>query len=257
MYAPEAIPLRPNVDPDRPLRDQEHWFNIYRWDFRYYSFHLPYTEEMPEDFSLRHVIALYCGLTTWVDDTVGRMLGALEDAGLAENTVVIFTSDHGDNLGSHGLVQKGGPNEESIRVPLILRWPVIGRRGMTVRSRLASLVDLAPTLLSLAGLPVPGHVHGRDLAPLLRGERDAAAEPHAFFETGGGAGIRTVSHMYFLPFAGPDRLLADRPAQFYDLTADPYQMRNLAEAEPLPEIAAELDSLLRAWDRATPWMAAG
>ena len=101
------------------------------------------------------MIAEYYGLTTWVDDTVGRMLAALDAAGLAEDTIVVFTSDHGDNLGSHGLVQKGSPNEESIRIPLLVRWP--GRTPRSEPAQVASLVDLAPTLLSLAGADIPPH----------------------------------------------------------------------------------------------------
>ena len=123
MYDPATLPIRPNVDLSQRLVDQDHWFKVYRWDYRYYNFHLPYTEDLPEDFTLRRVIAEYYGMTTWVDDCVGRMLAALEANGLAENTIVVFASDHGDNLGSHGLVQKGNLHEESVRIPLIVRWP--------------------------------------------------------------------------------------------------------------------------------------
>jgi len=59
MYKPEDIPLRANVDIEKPLKDQEYWFKIYRYDFRYYDLHLPYTEKLPEDYSLRHLIAEY------------------------------------------------------------------------------------------------------------------------------------------------------------------------------------------------------
>ena len=125
MYNPDDIPLRPNVDLTVPLDNQEYWFKVYRWDYRHYSMHLPYTETLPDDYGLRRLIADYYGLTTWVDDSVGRMLDALEAAGLAEDTIVVFTSDHGDCLGSHGLVQKGNATEESIRIPLIARGPGI------------------------------------------------------------------------------------------------------------------------------------
>ena len=123
MYRPEEIPIRPNVDLSKRLPDQDHWFKVYRWDYRYYNFHLPYTEELPEDFTLQRVIAEYYGMTTWVDDAVGRMLAALDANGLAEDTIVVFTSDHGDYLGSHGRVQKGDLHEESVRIPLIVRTP--------------------------------------------------------------------------------------------------------------------------------------
>ena len=73
------------------------------------------------------------------------------------STIVLFTSDHGDNLGSHGLVQKGGPNEESIRIPFVVRCPSLIPESTTETNRVASLVDIAPTLLSLSGIPIPSH----------------------------------------------------------------------------------------------------
>ncbi len=254
MYAPEEVPLRPNVDLDTPLKEQDHWFKVYRYDFRYYNFHLPYTERLPEGYTLRHLIAEYYGMTTWMDATFGRMLAALDRCGLAEDTIVVFTSDHGDNLGSNGLVQKGGPNEESIRVPLILRWPALGAGPVVSRSHVAALVDVAPTLLSLVGADVPDHMQGRDLASLCRGE-PSDEEPCAFVETGRGAAVRSPRHMYSVPFAGEDHALADAPRQFYDLREDPYQQHNLAEQDNLPAPARELDEKLRTWDTATPWMA--
>ena len=169
MYRPEEIPIRPNVDLSKPLPDQDHWFKVYRWDFRYYNFHLPYTEELPEDYTLQRVIAEYYGMTTWVDDAVGRMLAALDANGLAEDTIVVFTSDHGDYLGSHGRVQKGDLHEESVRIPSDRAHPLprsqLGgaaanplRQGMLP---VAGLVDIAPTLLDLVGVETPSHMHGR------------------------------------------------------------------------------------------------
>jgi choline-sulfatase len=256
MYDPDSIPIRANVDLDTPLKGQENAFRVYRWDFRYYNHRLPATMRLPDGYSLRHLIAEYYGLVTWVDDTVGRMLDTLERTGLGENTIVVFTSDHGDNLGSHGLVQKGGPNEESVRVPLIVRLPGSGVSGQVNQTHVAGLVDLAPTLLALIGAEAPGHFHGRDLAPLCRGQSSETA-PHTFVETGGGAAVRTPDHMYYLPFADTGRELAARPSQFFDLTDDPYQLRNLAEETPLPGIARELDQTLRRWDARTPWAALG
>ncbi len=125
------------MDLSKRLPDQDHWFKVYRWDYRYYNFHLPYTEELPEDFTLQRVIAEYYGMTTWVDDAVGRMLAALDANGLAEDTIVVFTSDHGDYLGSHGRVQKGDLHEESVRIPLIVRTPSLAARGRRLTRRRA------------------------------------------------------------------------------------------------------------------------
>ncbi len=254
MYRPEEVPLRANVDPEKPLKDQAYWFRVYRYDFRYYSLHLPYTESLPDDYSLRHLIAEYYGATTWMDDAVGRMLGALGESGLSESTIVVFTSDHGDNLGSNGLVQKGGSNEESTRIPLIIRPPASDTVPAVNRTHVASLVDLAPTLLSLAGVNVPEHFHGRDLSPMCRDEETDVA-CCAFIETGGGVAVRTTDHVYFLPYVDSDHGLSAHATQFYDLRGDPYQRRNMAGAGAQTEAARNLDAELRRWDAAIPWAA--
>ena len=257
MYAPESVPIRPNVDLKTPLADQDCAFKIYRWDYRYYKLRLPYTDKLPEGFGLRDVTALYYGMTTWVDDTVGRMLASLEENGLAENTIVVFTSDHGDNLGSHGLVQKGRPKEESIRIPFVLRWPSLERRSVVVSGQVAGLVDLMPTVLGLAGQTIPKHVQGRDLSLVVRGEYQSVPETYAFVETPSGVAVRTTTHMYFLPFGDSGKALADKPTEFYDLVEDPYQLDNLAGQGRNTDIAEKLDGYLRGWDAATPWMAGG
>jgi len=253
MYDPNTIPVRANVDLKTPLKDQEHWFKVYRWDFRYYNHRLPETMRLPEGYTLKHLIAEYYGLTTWMDDTVGSMLKVLDRTGLSQNTIVVFTSDHGDNLGSLGLVQKGGPNEESIRVPFIVRGPGLEASSRINRTHVASLVDLAPTLLSLIGADTPEHFQGRDLAPLCRDE-SSDVPSHAFVETGRGVAIRTLKHMYFLPFESSNHDLGKDPSQFFDLVHDPYQLRNLVEEDSLPAPVRQLDEALRRWGAVVPWM---
>ncbi|RLD10956.1 MAG: hypothetical protein DRI44_04730 [Chlamydiae bacterium] len=253
MYKPEEIPLRANVDIDKPLKDEEYWFKIYRYDFRYYDLHLPYTEKLPEDYSLRHLIAEYYGMTTWMDSAVGKMLNALEKSGLADDTIVVFTSDHGDNLGSNGLVQKGGPNEESVRIPLIINQPESGIKKAVDKTHVASLVDLAPTLLSLIDVEIPSHFHGRDMSAICVGKQ-SDIDNHAFIETGNGVAIRTPEYLYHLPFSGQNHDLAENPDQFYDLIEDPYQLHNLAGENVTGEIAKELDTKLREWNNKIPWM---
>ncbi len=254
MYNPEDVPLRPNFDPES-IDNADHFMKIYRWDFRHYEWQLPYTQTLPEGYSMRHVIAEYYGMTTWMDEAVGRMLRALDDTGLADDTIVVFTSDHGDNLGSHGLIQKGGPNEESARIPMIWRGPQCDRQDAVVKSHVGSLVDVAPTLLSLAGSALPAHFQGRNLQPLLSdcGEENQP-ETAAFIETSGGAGIRTPTHLYYLPFVHGERGLADTPEQFYAVSEDPCQLDNLAGTDRDADTAAALDHRLRTWDAAVPWM---
>ena len=149
-------------------------------------------------------------------------------------------------------MQKGTPNEESIRIPLILRGPGVDRR--VIPGQVGSLVDLMPTLLDLAGGESPAHVHGHSLAPVLRGERDRLEQAHAFFETAGGAGVRSPTHTYYLAWAGGERRLEDRTQYFYDDARDPYQLHNLAGSSEQYDVAARLDGALRDWDRGTVWM---
>lgn len=253
MYNPHDIPLRPNVNPDVPLKDQEYWFKVYRWDFRYYHLGLPHTQTLPPGYDLRTLIAEYYGVTTWMDEAVGRMLSTLDDLGMAENTIVVFASDHGDNLGSHGLVQKGGPTEEAAHIPLLIRWPQQLPSGQIIRSQVAGLVDLAPTLVSLAGgAPLPVW-HGVDLSPVLLNPEIALAQNRVFIETAAGVGIRTPRHLYYLPFAGQTRSLGDQPVYFFDLLIDPYQMHNLAGSSVDADTAQKLDGCLREWHYSLPY----
>ena len=256
MYGPDIIPVRPNVDLDTHINVKDYWFRVYLWDFRYYYLHLPYTERPIDNFKLRDSIALYYGMTTWVDDTVGRMLDVLKETGQEENTIIIFTSDHGDNLGSHGLVMKQTPEEESIRIPFLMRWPAQIKDSTVIREQIASQVDIAPTILSMVGLPVPGHMQGQNLSPVIYGQTRTLEQNHAFIETliPPGIAIRTLTHMYSLEFSIESGELNKNPDKFYELTVDPYELNNLVESENSAEIGKKLDKYIRSWDKKTPWM---
>ena len=133
----------------------------------------PWRANVPGDLRRRGNLAErlgeYYDLCELLDVEVGRLLDALEAEGLSENTLLVFTSDHGDMLGSHGMLFKEHPYEESVRVPLILRQPGrIAAGGET--DALVSNVDLMPTLTRLAGLDVPPTCTGRDLSALLLAE---------------------------------------------------------------------------------------
>ena len=118
--------------------------------------------------------AYYYSMVKLIDQQVGRILQCLEEEGLADNTIVIFTSDHGELLGDHGLWMKGPFHyEELVRIPLIVRWPQGGVSGGRRLSGLCSLVDLVPSVLAALGQRVPDECDGVDAMPLLRGESDA------------------------------------------------------------------------------------
>ena len=117
----------------------------------------------------KEVMAAYYAMLELIDDNVGRMLAALEESGQRENTLVIFTSDHGELAGDHQLVGKGCRFYEClVRVPLVCSWPGKVREG-AVSDALVELIDIAPTLLELAGIEAPPRMQGRSLWPLLSG----------------------------------------------------------------------------------------
>ena len=260
MYDPKEIPLRPNVDLAKELRDQngrgnnESWFKIYRWDYKYYMLRLPYTQKLPEGYGLRELIAEYYGVTSWMDDAFGRVLKSLEESGLKDDTIVVFVSDHGDNLGSHGLAQKMTPNEEAINIPCVIRWPGKIKNGVN-SSTVISLVDIMPTLLGLSGAPVPATAQGKDLSGLLMGKSIGESENHAFIEIRlDSISIRTPTHMCQVEFEGPPRKLKKSATRFYNIEKDPYEMNNFAGTGTEHEIEEELIEKIREFDRRTPFL---
>ena len=254
MYAPDDVPLRPNVFVDGKMAHDEEWFKVYLWDFLYYARKLPHTLDLPVGFDLRQLTALYYGLTTWVDDMVGRLMDGLRQNGLLDNTIVVFTSDHGDNLGSHHRFNKGLLIEESIRIPLIFHAPRRWQAAVN-HSQVAQLVDIMPTVLDVCGCNVPANVQGRSLSSILAGERQQLEEYWGFIETADGEiGVRTPTHLLGMRVAQEDDRAEDKPRHFYDLRDDPFEMSNLAGTGQQPQIAAKLEGLLRAWHADTPWM---
>lgn len=93
MYDPEEVPLRPNVNVEQYFPDLEFSARVYRWDYRYYSLRLPYTQEVPDEYGIRHITANYLGLISWVDDVFGRLLDSLEENGLLDDTIFVFSAD--------------------------------------------------------------------------------------------------------------------------------------------------------------------
>lgn len=114
----------------------------------------------------------YLGCVKAVDDAVGKVLKYLDDEGLAENTIVVYAADQGFYLGEHGWFDKRWIFEESVRTPLLIRWPGVAKPG-AVNGSLTSVIDFAPTVIEAAGAPVPAEIQGRSLKPLLGGTTPA------------------------------------------------------------------------------------
>lgn len=191
----------------------------------------------------REARALTYGLTTFIDDQVGRILGALDALGLAENTVVVYTSDHGEYLGDHQLFLKGPVHYGSLlRTAFLWRDPQ-GPRGAR-SSALLSTLDIAPTILARAGLPVPHGMQGQPFWAHLRGEAPPARDALLVEEEGQRVylGFERRVRMRSL-VTRQHRLSVYEGAdwgELYDLEADPHELRNLWNAPHAQALRARL-----------------
>ncbi|MCC7203848.1 MAG: sulfatase-like hydrolase/transferase [Phycisphaeraceae bacterium] len=177
-----------------------------------------FVQTVGRDVMLEH-LAVYLGLVKFIDDQVGRMLSALDELGLADDTLVLFTGDHGDMLGAHGMVYKStrGFYEETTKVPLLIRHPrriPAGRRITTP----VSLLDLAPTLLDYADVPAPATAQGLSLRPLIEARTDASSHP-VMCQRNGGRMLRHDRWKYAWYEEGIEWL--------FDLETDPGELHNL------------------------------
>jgi arylsulfatase A-like enzyme len=209
----------------------------------------------------RATLANYYAAITALDDQLGRLLDALGRSGRADNTIVVYTSDHGDMLWSQGMMKKQQPWEESILIPFLIRWP-----GHIPASRecdaLLSVVDMAPSLLALMGRePLPA-AEGADLSPIMRGAPPGGPdsvylmdlvtmdEAHAQ-ELREWRGIRTARHTYARFADGEGWML-------YDNDTDPHQQQNLIHDPAAASLRDRLEAKLQHWLRRTndscrPW----
>jgi arylsulfatase A-like enzyme len=183
-----------------------------------------------DDAGWRRARASYWAMISFLDHETGRLLATLQELNLDANTVVVFLSDHGDMIGSHGLVAKGGgtPYEEVYNIPLIIRAPGVQQPREETRA-LVGMVDIAPTLLDLCGLPpLPeGQVQGRSFRPVLEGRADPADWQDAFAEFFGQRFVYTQR----ITWHGPWKYVFSPGGldELYNLENDPLERRNLAE----------------------------
>jgi arylsulfatase A-like enzyme len=252
MYSPEKVPLRKNVWKDGKLAYDERWFHIYRGDAKYDKENESTTHALPACFTLKELTALYYGAVTWVDDLVGELAKSLKENGVEDNTIIVFSADHGDLLGSHHLWNKARLYEEAIRIPMIYSWPAGIKKGAANKTQVASLIDVMPTLLSLCGSEIPKSVQGKNLAPVLRGKNDVLSEDYTFIETPyREIGIRTPTHLFGAMVTQDDKAIEDDEYLFFDLEKDPYEENNLAKTDQEKQIAQELKKKLIDWNKNT------
>jgi arylsulfatase len=194
----------------------------------------------------RQITAAYYAMIEQVDTEVGRMMQALDETGQRDNTIVIFMSDHGEMLGDHGIYLKGPYFYDCLtRVPLIIRWPGKFKAGIKVDA-LVEIIDLAPTLVEAAGLPIPSGMQGRSLMPLLTGQttthRDSVYieyfDANALYDPPPMcSSVRTVD--FKLSFYNNLNT-----GELYDLKKDPGEFHNLWNDAHYKDRRAELTQLL-------------
>jgi choline-sulfatase len=194
-----------------------------------------------DDVKLRKALAAYFGLVSFVDDNVGKLLAALDAAGLADTTRVLYSADHGDNLGTRRLWGKSTMYEEAAGVPMILAGPDVPR-GYVCREPV-SLADAFPTIVRGAGLPV--HPDDRDLpGAALFDVLSGAATPRTILSEYHATGAATGA---FMIRKGPFKYVyyAGMPPQLFDLDADPQESRDLAREAGYAGLVADCEKELR------------
>jgi len=194
----------------------------------------------------RESLAGYFGLCTSLDHEFGRLMGTLKELGLEDNTLVVFTSDHGDCIQSHGIAHKNHPEEESCHIPLFMRLPGRLKQGQDV-DNLISSIDLMPTILSICGLQVPRTCTGKDksAAALVR---QSLADESIYAEKAGD--WRAV-------IVGPHKFVVESidgvqaATKLFDLASDPYEMKNLVNLPKHAGLQTALLAELNAWKQRT------
>jgi len=235
LYAPHSVPRWLNFDETfvgKPLIQQK---EMLRWN----ASHLTWPD-------WQRVVAHYWGYCTFIDDQIQRILAQLRSLGLADDTVVIYASDHGDMVGSHRLFNKGMyMYDETYRIPLIVHWPGVTPAG-SVCNAFVSLVDLMPTLLEMGDAETPGTLDGRSLSPFLQGNTPADWPDDIYAEFHGYESalfsqrmVRTRSWKYIYNPGAEDEL--------YDVQSDPGELRNLAADLGYKHVLRRMKERLVVW----------
>ncbi len=194
-------------------------------------------------------LAGYYAHCTALDDCIGKIQSTIKKCGIETNTIFVFTSDHGDMLGSHGYKKKQQPWDESIRVPFLLKYPGMKNWKPKEIETLIDAPDIMPTLLSLCGIPIPNSVEGLDFSKNLQGGEDPSdgaallSCPHPFGQWNsiyiGGReyrGIRTKRYTYVRDL--------NEPWLLFDNKDDPYQQNNLINKPSAASLQNKLDKIL-------------
>ena len=182
-------------------------------------------------------IAAYYASVSFMDAQVGKILAALKAEGLEENTIVIFTSDHGFHLGEHDFWMKVSLKEESVKVPLIIRAPGISP-GKS--SAFAELVDLYPTLLDLSGFQKAQELQGKSLVPILKGQEDSVRDFAFSVTQDGNTYLIRTERWAFIQYGKT----GEHGLELFDMYQDPGQFTNLAKLDTFQSVVNDMQGLL-------------
>lgn len=233
MYDPDEVELLPRHEGE--LRDKHPHF--VKWVTQNQKY---LTEE-----ELRIFMATVYGLITLVDDNVGRLVNALKDAGLYDQTLIHFTADHGDFGSQYGIIGKSWCMIDNImRIPFIVRHP--DHPSPKTLDALVQNVDVLPTLLEYAGIPVPHKVQGVSVAPLLAGHQETVRQAAFGYDQAEYSGGHSYQSMIR---TGPWKLVQPgcTPAELYHMDDDPWETTNLAPAGRHRDVIRDLQERLLRW----------
>lgn len=226
LYEGEEIDI-----PTFPENLQENYSTMDKW--LNYGYHHTDTYDIKGPESLKAMRRSYYGLITYIDHKVGELMKALEDSGLSENTIIIFTSDHGDMLGERDMVQKRTFYEWSCRVPLIIKYPDQWQKGKKIKEPV-SLVDLLPSFLDMAGVDKDNRakIDGKSFIGLIDGSDKDEKEVFSEYE---GEGVIKPCFM-FLKGKYKYVYIYQHESQLFDTEKDPEEMSNLSGLEEYREL---------------------
>ena len=228
MYDPKSIPGHPSYCETFEDKPYGYYLSEKMWGLGNYGW-----------AGFQEIIARYYGHCTMIDDLVGMIVDKLKEAGLYEDTIIIYGADHGDCLGAHKLIEKGAFTfDEIYRVPLVVKGA-----GTQDNDSLVTLQELMPTILDIAGAKLKKPVDGESLLPLMNGEKKSNGREHIFCEY----------HNHF--YVARQRMVRDLDYQFtfnesergelYDLKKDPYQLHNVCYDPAYKDIKKKYMDIIR------------
>jgi len=221
MYSSESVTMPPSAD-EAVIQSQPNRIRT-----------VPGSKKAPNHGEAETMLAAYLALVSQVDHGIGLILDELEASGELENTIIVFSADHGDYAGEHGLWSKhGGISSRAItRIPLIVRLPGAAEDGR-VRDEIIEAVDVFPTICEFANIPIPDHIQGKSFASLMSDDAQPIRE-NALTENPYRKALATKEWRYIAN-------IGDQPDELYDQINDPWETNNLIDDPEFSDVSRKL-----------------